>query len=179
VENQMAKDRKMSDHLTNQSRKVLALAEEAARNLNHEYVGTEHVLLALVQEQSAGVSDVLATFAIDADKIRAEIAALVTRGATPTKLRSLPLTPRAQRAVAVARDEARFMGERCVGPEHLFLGLMNDPAGIACQVLLNLGIKPRELTKEVFKVRLAQMKIIERVVRPVRASTPAKRKMRE
>jgi hypothetical protein len=61
----------------------------------------------------------------------------------------------------------------------LFLGLMNDPAGVACQVLLNLGIKPHDLRKEVFKVRIEQMRIVERIVRPVRASTPRKRKMRE
>ena len=71
------------------------------------------------------------------------------------------------------------MGESCVGPEHLFVGLMNDPSGVACQVLLNLGISRHDLTKEVFKVRLAQMKIVERIVRPVRASTPRKRKIRE
>jgi hypothetical protein len=169
----------MTNHLTDQSRRVLVLADVAARNLNHDYVGTEHILLALVQEPSAGVADVLTTFSIDADKIRIEIAKLVTPGASRAKVRSIPLTPRAKTAVAIAHDEARFMSEHCVSPEHLFLGLMNDPAGVACKVLLNLGIKPRDLTKEVFKVRIAEMKIIERAIRPVRASTPVKRKMRE
>ncbi len=169
----------MTQSLTNQTRKVLALANEAARSFNHEYVGTEHVLLGLIEDRSAGVADILATFGIDADKVYAEIERLVQRGAEPVALRTLPLTPRAARAVDHARFETRLMGEMCVRPEHLFLGLMNDRAGVACQVLINLGISLPELTKEVFKVFLAQMKVVERIVRPVKASTPRKRKIRE
>jgi hypothetical protein len=169
----------MTHSLTNQSRKVLALASRAARSLNHAYVGTEHILLGLIEERSAGVADVLATFQIDAKKILAEIEKLVTRGTQRVALQTLPLTPRAKHAIDDAQNETRLMGEICVAPEHLFLGLINDPAGVACQVLLNLGIMPYDLRKEVFKVRIAQMKIVERIVRPVRASTPRKRKMRE
>lgn len=169
----------MTHSLTSQSRKVLALANEAARSFNHEYVGTEHILLGLIEERSSGVAEVLETFKIDADKIRAEIEQLVTRGSALVALQTLPLTPRAQHAIDDAYNETRLMSERCIGPEHLFLGLMNDPAGVACQVLLNLGIKPHDLRKEVFKVRIEQMRIVERIVRPLRASTPRKRKMRE
>ena len=169
----------MTHSLTNQSRKVLALANEAANSFNHAYVGTEHILLGLLEEHTAGLAAVIETFGIDADKIRAEIDKLVTRGIEPVALKTLPLTPRARHAIDHAHNETRLMGETCVSPEHLFLGLMNDPSGVACQVLLNLGINRHDLTKEVFKVRLAQMKIVERIVRPVRASTPRKRKMRE
>jgi hypothetical protein len=169
----------MKHSLPNQSRKVLALANEAARSFNHAYVGTEHILLGLLEEHSAGLSEVIETFGIDADKIRAEIDKLVTRGLEPVTLKTLPLTPRARYAIDHAHNETRLMSESCVGPEHLFLGLINDPSGVACQVLLNLGINRHDLTKEVFKVRLAQMKTVERIVRPVRASTPRKRKMRE
>lgn len=169
----------MTQSLTNQTRKVLALANEAARSFNHAYVGTEHVLLGLIEDRSAGVADILATFGIDADKVCAEIERLVQRGAEPVTLRTLPLTPRAARAVDHARFETRLMGEACVRPEHIFLGLMNEPAGVACQVLVNLGISLPELTKEVFKVFVAQMKVVERIVRPVQASTPRKRKIRE
>lgn len=169
----------MTQSLTNQSRKVLALANEAARSLNHSYVGTEHILLGLIEERSAGVADVLATFRIDTDKIRAEIERLVKRGDEPVALQTLPLTPRAKHAIERAHDETQLMDERCVAPEHLFMGLVDEPVGVACQVLLSLGILPTELRKEVFKVRVEQMKIVERVIRPVRASTPRKRKMRE
>jgi hypothetical protein len=169
----------MTHSLTSQSRKVLALANEAARSFNHEYVGTEHILLGLVEERSSGVAEVLETFKIDADKIRAQVEQLVTRRSEPVAQPTLPLTPRAKHAIDDAHNETRLMGEACIGPEHLFLGLMNDPAGVACHVLLNLGIKPNDLRKEVFKVRIEQMRIVERIVRPVRASTPRKRKMRE
>src|SRR3954447_4803338 len=169
----------MTQSLTTQSRKVLALADEAARSFKHTYVGTEHILLGLIKESSIGVTEILAASGIDADKIRAEINRLVNPGDEPVTLRTLPLTPRAKAAIEHAHLETRLMGEPCVGPEHLFLGLMNDQAGVACQVLLNLGIKPNELRREVFKIRVAQMRLVERAVRPVHASTPRKRRMRE
>ena len=118
-------------------------------------------------------------FDITADKVRAEIGRVVTRGPEAVVARSLPLTPRARRAIEHARQEAFLMNEPCIGPEHLFLGLVSEPAGVACQVLLNLGVRPTDLRKEVFKVRIAQMKFVERAIRPVRASTLRKRKMRE
>src|SRR6478672_11130011 len=169
----------MTHPLTSQSRKILALANDAARSFNHAYVGTEHILLGLIEERSARMSEVLETLGIDAGQIRAEIEKLVKRGDEPVTLRTLPLTPRAGRVLEIAHDEARLMDEKCIHPEHLFLGLMNDPSGVACQVLRNLGIDPATLRKEVFKIRIAQMKIVERAVRPLQASTPRKRKMRE
>jgi ATP-dependent Clp protease ATP-binding subunit ClpC len=169
----------MTHSLTNQSRKVLALANEAARSFNHAYVGTEHILLGLIEESSSGMSDVLEALGIEANEIRTEIEKIVKRGDEPVTLPTLPLTPRASRAIEIAHDEARLMNETCIHSEHLFLGLMNDPSGVACHVLLNLGIEPANLRKEVFKIRISQMKIVERAVRPLQASTPRKRKMRE
>jgi hypothetical protein len=165
--------------LTSQTRKILGLANEAARSFNHAYVGTEHVLLALVEDGPQVIGELLATFGIDGDKVRTEVEKLVSRGGSPVTSPTLPLTPRAQRAIECAHDEARFMDEPCVGPEQLFLGLMSESTGVACQVLLNLGINPSELRKEVFRVRLAQMKVVERAVRPARVSTLRKRKIRE
>jgi len=108
---------------------------------------------------------VIETFGIDANKIRAEIDKLVTRGREPVGLKTPPLTPRARHAIDHAHNETRLMGRIIASvPSHLFLGLMNEPSGVACQVLLNLGINRQDLTKEVFKVRLAQMKIVERIV---------------
>jgi len=164
--------------LTNQSRKVLALASGAARSFNHAYVGTEHILLGLIEERSAGMTEILETLQIDADKIRAEIEKVVTRGTEPVTLPTLPLTPRANRAIEKAYDETRLMNQKCIHPEHLFLGLVSE-SGVACQVLINLGIEPARLRKEVFKAQVAQIKIVKRAIWPLHASTARKRKMRE
>jgi ATP-dependent Clp protease ATP-binding subunit ClpC len=83
------------------------------------------------------------------------------------------------RAIDDATLEAAVFNEKCAGPEHLLLGLLNEGEGVACHVLINLGVTPAELRKEVFRVRLALMKIVERAVRPLPAGTPTKRKMRE
>lgn len=169
----------MSAPLSPESNKVIAAASDAARSFNHAYVGTEHVLLALVEAHSTELPYILEAFNISADKIRAKIERLVTRGTDPIAQRTLPLTPRAKRAIENARQEARFMNGSFVGPEHLFLGLVSEPSGVACRVLRNLGIQEAELRREIFKVRIAQMKIVERAIRPVRAGVSRKRKMRE
>lgn len=169
----------MAQSLTNQSREVLALANEEARHLQHGYVGTEHILLALVRDQSSDASKTLATFGINAERVYAEVEKLIERGPNPVAMRTLPLTPRAQRAIDQAGIEAASFNEKCASPEHLLLGLLGEEHGVACEVLLNLGLTPEELRKEVFRTRLAMMKIVERAVRPLRASTAAKRKIRE
>jgi hypothetical protein len=169
----------MSHALTKQARNALALANEAARSLNHTYVGTEHVLLGLIDEGSRSVVDILTMFDITADKVRAEIEKLIQRGAEPVAQRTLPLTPRSKQAIAQASIEATYFNETCAGPEHILLGLMHEEHGVAHQVLLNLGVKPKELRAEVFRIRITLMKTVEQTVRPLRASTPRKRKIRE
>jgi ATP-dependent Clp protease ATP-binding subunit ClpC len=169
----------MSNGLTKQARNALALANEAARSLNHDFVGTEHVLLGLIEEGSHSVVDILTMFGVTADKVRAEIDRLIQRGTEPVLQRTLPLTPRSKQAIAQATIEANHFDETCAGPEHLLLGLMHDESGVAHQVLLNLGVKPKELRAEVFRIRIALMKIVEQAVRPLRAGTPRKRKIRE
>jgi len=169
----------MRAHLTNQSRKVLALANDAALAFNHEYVGTEHVLLGLVEDSSNGVSDVLAMLGVSADNVRSEIENLVQRGTEPVSPRPLPLTSRVRRAIDHAGGEAAIVGQKCVGPEHLLLGLASDPEGLAGVILRNLGLSANDLRAEVLKIRIEQMKVVERVVRPLQASMPRKRRMRE
>jgi ATP-dependent Clp protease ATP-binding subunit ClpC len=169
----------MSARFTNQARKALALANEAARSFGHEYVGTEHILLGLLEERSGGVPEVLATFGVDAGRVRSEIDRLVQRGTNPVSPGKLPQTPRVKRAIEFAMEQARIVNESCVSPEHLLLGLLQEENGVAAQVLLSLKLNPTKLRNELLKPRLAQMKIVERAVRPVRAGTLRKRKMRE
>jgi Clp amino terminal domain, pathogenicity island component len=169
----------MAQSLTNQAREALALANDEARSLGHDYVGTEHILLALVRDPSGIASKTLGTLGITPQSVRAEVERLVNRGPNPTSTSALPLTPRAMRAIDDATLEAAVVNEKCAGPEHLLLGLLSEGEGVACQVLINLGVTPDNLRKEVFRVRLALMKVVERAVRPLHAGTPTKRKMRE
>src|SRR5262245_37131860 len=157
--------------LTESARRVMALADQEARGLQHHYVGTEHILLGLVDEGSGGVGDVLRTFGLDAAKIDREIERLVQRGPAPVGAGTLPLTPRSRRVLQYAAAEAQLMGEERVGPEHLLLGLFRTPDGVAGQALRNLGLELQQLVAETFKIRVMQMKTVERAVRPVRATT--------
>ena len=157
----------------------MALAEQEARALNHEYIGTEHILLGLIQEGSGTVSDLLKTFGVDPSEIRHEIEGLVQRGPNSIAAGTIPLTPRARRVIACASDEVKFMNEASVGPEHLLLGLFREPDGVAGRALRNLGLQISQVVTEVFRIRLEQMKIVERAVRPVPAGTAWKRKTRE
>ena len=158
----------MTTEFTDAARHVMALADRAVRGMQHEYVGTEHLLLGLIYEDSCVVGNVLQTLGMDAAKVRREIERLVQRGPQPVELRTLPLTPRSKRALEYAAAEAHLMNEKQVGPEHILLGLFRVPDGVAGQALRNLGLELRELVTEAFKVRVMQMKAIERAVRPVR-----------
>jgi hypothetical protein len=169
----------MHTKLTDAARHVMALAEQRARALQHEYIGTEHLLLGLIDEDSGVVGNVLRTVGMDPARIHREIERLVQRGPQPVKLRTLPLTPRSKRALEYAAAESRLMGEPHVGPEHILLGLFREPEGVASQALRNLGLELKALVAETFKIRVMQMKAVERAVRGLRAGTAWKRKTRE
>jgi hypothetical protein len=172
----------MSPHiaklLSNDSKNVLEQAEHHARLLNHEYVGTEHVLLALAHADN-DAAHVLQSMGITADRMRDEIAALVLPGPLPVTKETIPLTPRANAALQYAIGHAQSVGQPFADPGHLLLGLLHEPAGVASVVLRKLGLDLRSLEVEVLRIRIAQMKIVERVVRPLHTSVSHKRKLRE
>src|SRR5688500_9893828 len=169
----------MSLKLSDGARRAFAKADEEARIFNHGYIGTEHLLLGVLAEQRGVASDVLTSSGVDVAAVRGEIEKLVDRGPAPVSAPKLPLTPRSQAAIDFAGDEARAFNDTTVGAEHLLLGLLREPDGVAGQVLRNLGFEPDEIRADVFRVRIRLMKIVERAVRPVRASVGRKRKMRE
>jgi hypothetical protein len=154
-------------------------AEEEARRLNHEYLGTEHILLGLVAEGGGEVAAAFRTFHATPDTIRQAIAALVQPGVDMIAMGPLPSTPRARQAIESAELEATLMESSLVAPEHLLVGLMREPDGVAGRVLRELGITLERVTSEVFRTRLLQAKFVEQIVRPVRVGTPRKRKMRD
>jgi hypothetical protein len=169
----------MFGQLSTPARQALANAENAARGLNHAYIGTEHLLLGLIQDEAGTAARALRELGADAPRIRRKIERLVTAGSEPVSQPRLPLTPRAKQAIAYAEEDARILQQDCIGPEHLLIGLMREPEGVARQVLLSLGLKLTSLGERVFAPRLNQLKLVERIVRPVRAGTARKRKMRE
>lgn len=165
----------MTFPLTEQAQTILSLARREARRLNHGYVGTEHVLLALLTDRPLA----LAGLGVSAETVRDEIDKLVTRGPATVTQAELPLTPRAQRVLGHAEMEARILNQAAVEPDHLLLGLISEPDGVAGKVLRNLGLDLAQVRRERLKVHLEQMRVVERVVRPVRAGIAHKRKMRE
>jgi hypothetical protein len=166
-------------HLSPRARAAVNRAEQAARALNHCYLGTEHVLLGIIGETSDAAAVTLRKLGVDADAVRADIERLVQRGPEPTGPAPLPLTPRANEAIRLAADEAQSVAQAEVDSEHLLLGLAREPDGVAAVVLRNLGLPLEELRQALLRTRFQQMQLVERAVRPVRAGTPRKRKMRE
>ncbi len=139
----------MFDRFTDRARKVMNLAKSEAQRLNHEYIGTEHILLGLVQEGSGVAANVLRNMGIDLKRIRAEIEKLVKGSATMVPMGNLPFTPRAKKVLELSLEEASQLGHNYIGTEHLLLGLIKESEGIAARVLTNLGVKLEDVREEV------------------------------
>lgn len=135
--------------LTDRARSVMALADEEARRFNHDYVGTEHILLALARQENAVSAKVLANLGADLDTLRAEVNKLVRPGAEPVTRSTLPRMPRAERAMQNAKEEARTLGHDYIGTEHLLLALLRDKDSVAAQTLASLGITQTQVRAQV------------------------------
>ena len=142
----------MFERLTDRARKVMALANQEAQRLNHEYIGTEHILLGLVKEGSGVGANVLKNLDIDLRKVRLEVEKLVKSGPEMVTMGKLPQTPRAKKVIEYAIEEARNLNHNYVGTEHLLLGLLREHDGVAAQVLMNLGLKLEEVREEVLNL---------------------------
>src|SRR3954471_8599378 len=130
----------MYERFTDRARKVMQLANQEAQRFNHEYIGTEHILLGLVKEGSGAAASVLKNLDIDLRKIRLEVEKIVQSGPQMVSTGKLPQTPRARKALEYAIEEARNLNHNYVGTEHLLLGLLREDEGMAAQVLMNLGL---------------------------------------
>jgi ATP-dependent Clp protease ATP-binding subunit ClpC len=139
----------MFDRFTDRAKKVMNLARQEAQRFNHEYLGTEHILLGLVQEGSGVAANVLKNMGIDLAKIRSEVEKIVKTGSTMVSVGNLPFTPRAKKVLELSMEEASNLGHNYIGTEHLLLGLIKENEGIAAQVLLNLGVKLEDVREEV------------------------------
>ncbi len=142
----------MFERFTDRARKIMALANQEAQRFNHEYIGTEHILLGLVREGSGVGANVLKNLDVDLRKVRLEIEKLVKSGPDMVTMGKLPQTPRAKKVIEYAIEEARALNHNYVGTEHLLLGLLRESEGVAAQVLMNLGLKLEKVREEVLNL---------------------------
>jgi ATP-dependent Clp protease ATP-binding subunit ClpC len=127
------------EKFSERARRVLTIAQEEARNLNHSYIGTEHILLGLVREEEGVAARVLVNLGIGLSKVRSAVEFIIGRGEKPGTSET-GLTPRAKKVIELAIDEARQMGHNYIGTEHLLLGLLREGEGVASSVLDSFGI---------------------------------------
>src|SRR6266436_8465843 len=132
--------RTMHDKFTERVRKVIYLAREEAARLQHDYIGTEHLLLGVIREGEGIAATVLNNLGLDLDAIRQAVESMVSSTGGTLTIGEIPFTPRAKRVLELSVDEARQLGHNQVGPEHLLLGLIREGEGVAARVLLERGV---------------------------------------
>ena len=139
------------DKFTERARKVLTLAQEEAQRFNHNYIGTEHLLLGLVREGDGVAARVLSNMGVQLPKVRSAVEFIIGRGdQAPTG--DIGLTPRAKKVIELAVDEARRLNHHYIGTEHLLLGLVREGEGIAAGVLESLGVNLEKVRAQVMQV---------------------------
>ena len=139
------------EKFSERARKVLSLAQEEAQRFNHNYIGTEHILLGLVRETEGVAARVLANVGVDLNKVRSAVEFIIGRGDKPAQ-GEIGLTPRAKKVVELAVDEARRMNHTYIGTEHLLIGLLREGEGVAAGVLESLGVNLEKIRGETHRV---------------------------
>ena len=162
----------MFGRFTDRARKVIALANQEAQRFNHEYVGTEHVLLGLVKEGTGVGANVLKNLDVDLHKVRMQVERIVKSGPEMAPMGRLPQTPRAKKVLEYAIEEAKALNHNYVGTEHLLLGLLREQEGVAAQVLMNMGLKLEKVRDEVLNLLGAGMEARQAVTKVTMAGSP-------
>ena len=138
------------DKYTDRAKRVLMLAQEEARRFNHNYIGTEHLLLGLVREGEGIAAKVLYDMGVDLTKVRSAVEFIIGRGERVNQ-GDISLTPRAKKVIELAAEEARRLGHNYIGTEHLLLGLVREGEGIAAGVLESLGVSLEKVRQQVIQ----------------------------
>ncbi|MBN1823980.1 MAG: ATP-dependent Clp protease ATP-binding subunit [Endomicrobiales bacterium] len=142
----------MSNRFTERVQRVIIIAQEEAKRLNHDYVGTEHILLGLVALGEGVAAKILSNLGVDLRRVRNEVEKLVGTGDNVMLLGEIPFTPRAKKVLELAVEEAQNLGHTYVGTEHLLMGLLREEEGIAARVLENLGIRLIDVKDEIISL---------------------------
>ena len=140
------------DRFTERAKKVLGLARKEAQELNHDYIGTEHLLLGLIREGGGVAANVLRNLGVDIQRIREEISRYVQPGPAMKVMGKLPFTPRVKKVLELSLEEAIELGHNYVGTEHLLLGLIRENDGVAAHVLLDMGLRLDEVREAVLEL---------------------------
>ena len=139
------------EKFSERARRVLSLAQEEAQRFNHNYIGTEHILLGLVRETEGVAARVLSGLSVDLTKVRTAVEFIIGRGERPAQ-GEIGLTPRAKKVVELAVDEARRMNHTYIGTEHLLIGLLREGEGVAAGVLESLGVNLEKVRAETHRI---------------------------
>jgi ATP-dependent Clp protease ATP-binding subunit ClpC len=140
----------MFERFTDRARRVVVLAQEEARELNHGYIGTEHLLLGLIHEGGGASGPALGALGITLDDARAQVVSIVPRGQEPPS-GHIPFTPRAKKILELSLREALELGHNYIGPEHILLGIVREGQGVANEVLSRLGANGHWVRAEVMR----------------------------
>jgi ATP-dependent Clp protease ATP-binding subunit ClpC len=127
------------ERFTERARQVVVFAQEEARALEHNYIGTEHILLGLLREEEGLAARVLEELDVSLEDVRGQVARIVGRGDEPTTGGQIPFTPRAKKVLELSLREALSLGHNYIGTEHVLLGLVREGQGVAARILLDLG----------------------------------------
>ena len=138
----------MFERFTDRARRVVVLAQEEARMLNHNYIGTEHILLGLIHEGEGVAAKALESLGISLDAVRQQVEEIIGQGQQAPS-GHIPYTPRAKKVLELSLREALQLGHNYIGTEHILLGLIRERGGVAAQVLVQLGAGPDRVRQEV------------------------------
>ena len=141
----------MFERFTEKAIKVIMLAQEEARRLGHNFVGTEQILLGLIGEGTGIAAKVLKSLGVSLKDARVEVEKIIGRGSGFVAV-EIPFTPRAKRVLELSWDEARQLGHNYIGPEHLLLGLIREGEGVAVRVLENLGVELSRVRSSIIRM---------------------------
>jgi ATP-dependent Clp protease ATP-binding subunit ClpC len=141
----------MFERFTDRARRVVVLAQEEARMLNHNYIGTEHILLGLAHEGESVASKALESLGISLEAVRGEVEEIIGQGES-APAGQIPFTPRAKKVLELGLREALQLGHNYIGPEHLLLGLVREGKGVAAQVLEKRGAELQRVRQEVIQL---------------------------
>jgi ATP-dependent Clp protease ATP-binding subunit ClpA len=141
----------MFERFTDRARRVVVLAQEEARNLNHNYIGTEHILLGLIHEGEGVAAKALESLGISLEAVRQQVEEIVGQGQQAPS-GHIPFTARAKRVLELAFSESKLLGHNYIGTEHILLGLIREGEGVAAQVLVRLGADLNRVRQQVIQL---------------------------